>query len=256
MHTKVIAFVCIFFFLGTEVLMAQNESLSVQRSSRLKPISELEILQKQQRKNQRRVENLRIPIAAGSKAHTTKFSHSAGNTSDDVVADPTPHLQNATFPETDPAHGTLSLFVLIALGVAVANAAGAVWYFKYRKSLRKIPKPAITVIPEKPIRKEESIPEMEKKNNHVAEYSLQEEQEMETENSEKRLSSEVELVEALRELKSKYQAKELEKVAKKKPTKKHTPKEAKKLGTGIGEVELARRLEQMRKKHSKGNDSD
>lgn len=257
MYTKNLAAFCVFLFLFASSLVAQStESISQhpKRSSRLIPISETEMLQQKQPKKHQTLGAQKTQVlsekASQKNENASMVNQSASETPKNTV------LKTETQPSESSSNHFMVFFVVV-VAVAFVNIAGAVWYFKYWKTLRTIPKPPISVIPEKAEKSAIATETMEQKNNHLAEYRLQSEIQEETvEVPEKRLSGEIELAQALRELKSKYQAKELETAAKTKTGKKRTPKVAKKIGTGIGEVELANRLEQMKKKHSVRKNND
>ncbi|MBP8975457.1 MAG: hypothetical protein KBG83_01950 [Bacteroidetes bacterium] len=232
------------------------------KSSRLKPVSESELLQRQQ-----------LSIAQTNPKDTATYKKPLRKKRNVAIqkelANQTALSLNSETIETKPqevkpqeemvnkAESRVSPFLLLGIVfvLAVINVLAVMLYLQWKKTRMQKPLQNKLTIPKnvEKLRNSESE-ETSTANNfhHLAEYRLHDEAEMDSTIEEnERPPSEVELAQALRQLKSKYQAMELGKVVLKKTGKKQKPEVAKKLGTGIGEIELATRLEQMKKIQSK-----
>jgi hypothetical protein len=241
-----------------------NDSMFQQRkkSSRLKAVSETELLQRQQlslaQSNKMDSASYKKPLRKKQNAAIQKeLANQIAMSLDSETIETKPQEVKNQEETVKKAEESVSPFLLLGIVfvLAVLNALTVMWYLQWKKTRMPKSRQNKFTIPKNVEKMQSAGSEgiaVENNFHHLAEYRLHDEAELDSTIEEnERPPSEVELAQALRELKSKYQAKELEKVAQKKTGRKQKPEVAKKLGTGIGEIELATRLEQMKKIQSK-----
>lgn len=146
------------------------------------------------------------------------------------------------------------LLLLVIASVALVNGVSVWWYLRRKRKLsRRECEPRPVENRQISNDSQQSENSVEEKIHHVADSHLQSEEQEAHEEAEsvldmERPSSERELEKSLRQMKYKHQASVVLKVAQKKMSKVQMSKTAKKLGTGIGELELATRLMHFQKK--------
>ncbi len=237
-----------------------NETNKPKRSSNLKPVTETEYFIRQQNLRQTTESQHTAPRQEMTKRiqqttplqqeqKTVDVHQQMQETESNTLHQPV--IQKSEI-HNNRSDDKASVFILAVLIVAILNFIGFYLYKKWKEFNQLQSKPKTLIIPPKTTVPDIYPIEVENKINQVADDSLQDRLEAEeTVITETQPTGEAELALALRELKSKYQVQEIEKIVKKRSSKKQTPKEAKKLGTGIGEIELANRLEQMKRTYQK-----
>ncbi|MCX7984359.1 MAG: hypothetical protein N3A63_05605 [Bacteroidetes bacterium] len=146
----------------------------------------------------------------------------------------------------------LRIFLGIVVLLGVVNGVG-LWLLFFRKKNPSVPAEKNEITPQakafelldQPLRHER---EDEEKSNQMAEIHLQEVQEDGMRSSFDREMDEKEVESTLRQMKYQHKAETVKQVAQKRMSKTQLSKTAKKLGTGIGEIELATRLVHLQKK--------